>query len=325
MQVAGRILCVAACLAAGVAQAQSPSYASRPIRMIVPFAPGGASDFVARIVTPKLSELLGQQVVIDNRAGASGNIGVELGARAPADGHTILLGNVGTMAVNPAIYPRFTISPVRDFTAISLLVDVPGAFAVHPSVPAKNVAEFIQYAKSRPGQLNYGSSGAGSAQRLAFEFLMSKSGIKLVHIPYKGGAGAATAAVLAGEVVATMVTVASFIPHHKSGKARVLAVMAPGRVPALPDVQTMIEAGFPELTLGSWQGLYVPKGTPRPIVNQLYSLLMKTLQDPETVKRLQAGGAEIVPSTSPEEFAGFMKTQNAFWAKIVKDVGAVAE
>jgi tripartite-type tricarboxylate transporter receptor subunit TctC len=325
MQVVGRILGIAACLAAGVAQAQSPSYASRPIRMIVPFAPGGASDFVARIVTPKLSELLGQQVVIDNRAGASGNIGVELGARAPADGHTILLGNVGTMAVNPAIYPRFTINPVRDFTAISLLVDVPGAFAVHPSVPAKNVAEFIQYAKSRPGQLNYGSSGAGSAQRLAFEFLMSKSGITLVHIPYKGGAGAATAAVLAGEVVATMVTVASFITHHKSGKARVLAVMAPQRVPALPDVQTMIEAGFPELTLGSWQGLYVPKGTPRPIVSQLYSVLMKTLQDPETVKRLQIGGAEIVTSTSPEEFAGFMKTQNAFWAKIVKDVGAIAE
>jgi tripartite-type tricarboxylate transporter receptor subunit TctC len=293
--------------------------------MIVPFAPGGASDFVARIVQPKLSEVLGQQVVIDNRAGASGNIGVELGARAPADGYTIFLGNVGTMAVNPAIYPKFAIDPIRDFAGITLLVDVPGAFAVHPSVPAKNVAEFIQYAKSRPGELNYGSSGAGSAQRLAFEFLMSKADIKLVHIPYKGGAGPATTAVLTGEVAATMVTIASFISHHKSGKARVLAVMAPQRVAALPDVQTMIEAGFPELTLGSWQGMYVPSGTPRPIVNQLYSALMKTLHDPETMKRLQAGGAEIVTSKSPEEFAGFMKTQNAFWAKIVKGVGAVAE
>jgi tripartite-type tricarboxylate transporter receptor subunit TctC len=196
---------------------------------------------------------------------------------------------------------------------------------VHPSVPAKNVAEFIQYAKTRPGELNYGSSGAGSAQRLAFEFLMSKSGIKLVHIPYKGGAGAATAAVLTGEVVATMVTVASFIPHHKSGKARVIAVMAPHRIAALPDVQTMIEAGFPELTLGSWQGLYVPKGTSRAVVNKLYAVLTQTLQDADTVKRLQAGGAEIVTSKSPEEFAAFMKTQNAFWAKIVKDVGAVAD
>jgi tripartite-type tricarboxylate transporter receptor subunit TctC len=325
MERLGRILVAAACLIAGYAQAQSASYPHRPIRMIVPFAPGGASDFVARIVQPKLSEVLGQQVVIDNRAGASGNIGVELGARAPADGYTIFLGNVGTMAVNPAIYPKFAISPIRDFVGITLLVDVPGAFAVHPSVPAKNVAEFVQYARSRPGELNYGSSGAGSAQRLAFEFLMSKAGIKLVHIPYKGGAGPATTAVLTGEVAATMVTVASFIPHHKSGKARVLAVMAPQRVAALPDVQTMIEAGFPELTLGSWQGLYVPSGTPRPIVNQLYSAVMKTMHDPETMKRLQAGGAEIVTSKSPEEFAGFMKTQNAFWAKIVNSVGAIAE
>jgi tripartite-type tricarboxylate transporter receptor subunit TctC len=325
MEVLGRILIVAACFVAAYAQAQSSSYPNRPIRMIVPFAPGGASDFVARIVQPKLSEVMGQQVVIDNRAGASGNIGVELAARAPADGYTIFLGNVGTMAVNPAIYPKFPINPIRDFVGLTLLVDVPGAFAVHPSVPAKNVAEFIQYAKSRPGELNYGSAGAGSAQRLAFEFLMSKAGIKLVHIPYKGGAGPATAAVLAGEVAATMVTVASFIPHHKSGKARVLAVMAPQRVAALPDVQTMIEAGFPELTLGSWQGMYVPTGTPRPIVNQLYSVLMKTMHDPETMKRLQSGGAEIVTSQSPEEFAGFMKTQNAFWAKIVKGVGAIAE
>jgi tripartite-type tricarboxylate transporter receptor subunit TctC len=183
----------------------------------------------------------------------------------------------------------------------------------------------VQYAKSKPGQLNYGSSGAGSAQRLAFEFLMNKTGIKLAHIPYKGGAGAATTAVLSGEVVGTMVTVASFIPHHKSGKARVLAVMAPQRVAALPEVQTMIEAGLPELTLGSWQGMFVPKGTPKPIVTRLYDALMKTMSDPETVKRLQSGGAEIVTSKSPEEFAGFMKTQNAFWAKIVKDVGAIAE
>jgi tripartite-type tricarboxylate transporter receptor subunit TctC len=325
MNVLQRVLLAVAFLAAAHAQAQSNSYPARPIRMIVPFAPGGASDFVARIVTPKLSELLGQQVVIDNRAGASGNIGVELGARAPADGYTVFLGNVGTMAVNPAIYPTFPINPVSDFTAVSLLVDVPGAFAVHPSVPAKNVAEFIQYAKARPGELNYASSGAGSAQRLAFEFLMGKSGIKLVHIPYKGGAGAATAAVLTGEVAATMVTVASFIPHHKSGKARVIAVMAPQRIPALPDVQTMIEAGFPELTLGSWQGLYVPKGTPRSIVNRLYEVLTKALGDTETAKRLRAGGAEIVTSKSPEDFAAFMKTQNAFWAKIVKDVGAVAD
>lgn len=321
-----RIALAAACLvAASVAHAQPGNYPNRPIRMIVPFAPGGASDFVARIIGPRLGDVLGQQIVTDNRAGASGNIGVEIAARAPADGYTMLLGNVGTMAINPAMFPKFPVSPMRDLIGLTMLVDVPGAFAVHPSVPAKNVAEFIQYAKSKPGQLNYGSAGAGSAQRLAFEFLMNKSGIKLEHIPYKGGAGAATTALLAGEVVATMVTVASMIPHHKSGRTRVLAVMAPQRVPALPDVQTMTEAGFPELTLGSWQGMYVPKGTPRPVVAKLYDAVIKTMTDADTAKRLQAGGAEVVTSKSPEEFAAFMKTQNAFWAKIVKDVGAVAD
>ena len=320
------LLSVACLFAITVAHAQSTqSYPTRPIRMIVPFAPGGASDFVARILQPKLSEVLGQQVVTDNRAGASGNIGVELAARAPADGYTILLGNVGTMAVNPAIFPKFPFNPVRDFVGISLVVDVPGAFAVHPSVPAKSVAEFIQYAKAKPGQLNFGSSGQSSAQGLAFEFFMQKAGIKLVQIPYKGGAGAATTAVLAGEVTATMVTVASFIPHVKSGKARVLAVMSPQRVAALPDVPTMTEAGFPELRLGSWQGVYVPKGTPRGVVNVLYAALVKTLQDPETVARLRNGGADIVTSTSPEDFTEFMKAQNAFWAKLVKDTGVTAE
>jgi tripartite-type tricarboxylate transporter receptor subunit TctC len=319
-----RILFVlAVLLAAGAAHAQN--YPARPVRMIVPFNPGGSSDFVARIIQPKMSELLGQQIVVDNRAGASGNIGVEIAARAAPDGYTIFLGNVGTTAINPSVFPDFPVKPARDFTGLTLLVDVPGAFATHPSVPANTVKEFIDYAKARPGQLNYASSGAGSAQRLAFEFFMSKAGIKLVHIPYKGGAGAATTAVLAGEVSATMVTVASFIPHVKTGRARVLAVMAPRRSPALPQVPTMAESGFPELTLGSWQAMYVPSGTPQPIVSRLFSVMMKTMEDPQVIQRLQAGGAEIVTSKSPGEFAAFLKSQTAFWAKIVKDVGAVAE
>ena len=317
-------LTVLACLtAAGAVPAQD--YPTRPVRMIIPFAPGGASDFVGRIIQPKMSELLGQQVVADNRAGAAGNIGVELAARAAPDGYTLFLGNVGTTAINPSVFPKFPFRPVRDFIGLTLLVDLPGAFAIHPSVPASTVQEFIDYAKSRPGQLNYGSAGASSAQRLAFEFFMSKAGIKLQHIPYKGGAGAATTAVLAGEVVATMVTTASFIPHVKTGRAKVLAVIAPKRSPALPQVPTMAESGFPELRLGSWQGMYVPKGTPRPIVNKLYSVMIKTMADPDVVKRLQAGGAEIVTSKSPEEFAVFLKQQNEFWAKVVKDVGAAAE
>src|SRR5688572_8437481 len=212
------VLSVLSCLLATIAQAQD--FPTRPVRMIIPFGPGGSSDFVARIIQPKMTELLGQTVVVDNRAGASGNVAVEISARAAPDGHTIFLGNVGSTAINPSIFPDFPVRPVRDLIGLTLLVDVPGAFAVHPSVPAKSVKEFIDYARSRQGQLNYGSSGSGSAQRLAFEFFMSKAGIKLVHIPYKGGAGAATTAVLAGEVSATMLTVASFVGHVKSGKAR---------------------------------------------------------------------------------------------------------
>jgi len=313
----------AVCLIAGAAQAQE--FPSRPVRMIVPFGPGGASDFVARAIQPKMMELLGQTLVIDNRAGASGNVGVEIAAHSPADGYTIFLGNVGSTAINPSIFPSFPVKPVRDLAGLTLLVDVPGAFAVHPSVPANTVKEFIEYAKSRPGQLNYGSSGSGSAQRLAFEFLMQKAGIKLVHIPYKGGAGAATTALLSGEVSATMVTVASFVPHVKTGKARVLAVMSPKRSQALPQVPTMTEVGFPELKLGSWQAMFVPRGTPKPIVSKLYGVMIKTVEDPETARRLNAGGAEIVTSKSPEETNAFLKEQTEFWAKIVKSVGATAE
>lgn len=322
-----RMLLAIACFAAASAgQAQTAAnYPSRPVRMVVPFGPGGSSDFTARILQPKLSDALGQQVVVDNRSGASGNIGVELAARAPADGYTIFLGNIGTMAINPATFPKFPVRPLRDFISVTMVVDVPGALAIHPSVPAATIKEFIDYAKARPNQLNYGSSGAGSAQRLAFEVFMSKAGIKLVHIPYKGGAGAATTAVLAGEVAATMVTVASFIPHIKSGRVKVLGVIAPNRIPQLPDIPTLAESGFPELTIGSWQGMYLPVGTPRPIVSKLFAAMMKTLADPWVIERFNAGGAVVIASKSPEEFASFMKTQNALWAKVVKDVGAAAE
>jgi tripartite-type tricarboxylate transporter receptor subunit TctC len=322
-RVVRRIVPVLVGLFAAVAHAQD--YPNRPVRMIVPFGPGGASDFVARAIQPKMMELLGQTLVIDNRAGASGNVGVEIAARSPADGYSILLGNVGSTAINPSVFPDFPVKPVRDLVGLTLLVDVPGAFAVHPSVPANTVKEFIDYAKFRPGQLNYGSSGSGSAQRLAFEFFMQKAGIKLVHIPYKGGAGAATTALLAGEVNATMLTVASFVPHVKSGKARVLAVMSPKRSQALPQVPTMAEVGFPELKLGSWQAMFVPKGTPRTIVNKLYQVIIRTVEDSETAKRLNAGGAEIVTSKSPDECTAFLREQTEFWAKIVKSVGATSE
>ena len=313
-------------LAAGAVHAQpAANYPARPVRMIVPFAPGGASDFVARIVQPGLTEDLGQQIVIDNRAGASGNIGVQVAAEATPDGYTMLLGNIGSMAINPSIYPRFPVRTLRDFIAVTQVVDVPTALAAHPSVPSATVKEFIAYAKARPGKLNFGSAGAGSNGRLEMESFMNQAGISLVQIPYKGGAGAASAALVGGEVSVAMITVASVIPHVKAGRLKVLGVAASKRVDALPAVATMAESGFPGMTTGSWQGAYVPKDTPRPIVNRLYASFTKVLGEPEVIRRLGLGGAQVVTSKSPEEFAAFMKAQNEHFEKLVKQVGAVAE
>jgi tripartite-type tricarboxylate transporter receptor subunit TctC len=319
------VICAHLLVAGGLCAQTTTDYPNRPIRMIVPFVPGGSSDFTARILQPKLSEALAQQVVVDNRSGASGNVGVEIGARAPADGYTLFLGNIGTMAINPSIFPKFPVRPLRDLISVTMVVDIPGGLGIHPSVPAATIKEFIEHAKSRPGQLNYGSAGAGSAQRLAFEVFMNKAGIKLVHIPYKGGAGAATTAVLSGEVAATMVTVASFIPFAKSGRLRILGVIAPHRIPQLPDVPTLAESGFPELTVGSWQGMYLPAGTPKPIVNKVFAAVTKVLADPWVVERFTAGGALVLPSKSTDEFLEFMKSQNALWEKTIKQIGVTGE
>jgi tripartite-type tricarboxylate transporter receptor subunit TctC len=297
------------------------NYPSRPLRMIIPFAPGGASDFIGRILQPKLAEALGQQVVADNRPGASGNIGVEAAARATPDGYTFLLGNVSSMGINPSMFPNFPVRALRDFIAVTLVVDVPGALAIHGGLPANNLKEFIAYAKQNAGKLSYGSAGYGSAQRMALEFFMSKAGIKMLHVPYKGGAGAATIATISGEVAATMVTTASVVPHAKTGKIKVLAVVAKKRVPALPDTPTMIESGYPELDLGSWQGIFLPLGTPRPVVDTLFKTFKKVVHDPWVGERYAKASAVQITSDSPQDFAAFMKTQNAFWGKIIKDLG----
>lgn len=296
-------------------------YPSRPLRMIIPFAPGGASDFIGRILQPKLSEVLGQQVVVDNRPGASGNIGVKAAADATPDGYTFLLGNVSSMGINPSMFPNFPVRALRDFVALTLVVDVPGALGVHGGLPVGNLKEFIAYAKNNPGKLAYGSAGYGSAQRMAFEFFMKKAGIQLLHVPYKGGAGASTVATLSGEVAATMVTTASLTPHADSGKIKILAVVSKQRIPALPNIPTMIELGFPELNLGSWQGMFVPKGTPKPVIDKLFNIVKKVVHDPWVGARYEKVSAQQITSDSLEDFASFMREQNAFWAKIIKDVG----
>ena len=319
-----RVLCSCCLFLAGAVQA-ADDYPSRAVRMVVPFAPGGASDIVGRIIQPKLIQELGQQVVIDNRAGASGNIGVEVAAHASPDGYTFLLGNVGTMAINPSIFPKFPVKPVRDFIAVTEVVDVPGALAVHPTVPVNGVKEFVEYAKARPGKLNFGSSGAGSAQRMEMEIFMRAAGIDLVHIPYKGGAGAATTALVSGEVSVAVVSLAAVLPHIKSGRIKALGVISPKRFALLPETPTMTEVGYPAIRNGSWQGVYLPLGTPRPIVLKLFSATTRVVADPDVVRRLNEAGAEIITSKSPEDFARFMQEQNDRFAKVIKEVGVVTE
>lgn len=313
-------------LAGGTAHAQSaPGYPARPVRMVVPFAPGGASDFVGRLIQPRLVQELGQQVVIDNRAGASGNIGVEVAARATPDGYTLLLGNIGTMAINPSIYPKFPIKPVRDFIGVTQVVDVPVALAAHPSVPVKTMKEFIAYAKAQSGKLNYGSAGAGSNGRLEMEQFMRLAGIDLTHIPYKGGAGAAATALVSGEVGVAFVSLASVMPHVRAGKLKILGVSAGKRVAALPDVPVMPELGYKDMQTGSWQGVYVPAGTSRAVVDRLYAAATKVMADPDVVKRINDSGAEVIVSASPAAFAVFMKEQNERFAQVVRQIGGITE
>jgi tripartite-type tricarboxylate transporter receptor subunit TctC len=312
--------------ACGLAAAQPAApWPVKPLRIIVPFGPGGASDFVARVLQPRFGELLGQQVLVDNRPGAAGNIAVELASRSSPDGYTMLLGNAGAVAINPSVFPKFPVRPLRDLACVTLIADLPGALAIHPSLPAATLREFIDHVRARPGQLNYGSAGTASPQRLAFEFVIAKTGMNIVHVPYRGGAGAATAALLGNEVSAVPATVASFIAHAKVGKLRVLAVMAPRRSAQLPEVPTMIELGFPELTTGSWQSIQVPAGTPPGTVRQLFSVIQRAMTDPVTVERLTAGGADLLLSASPEECTAFVKKQTDFWAALVQRIGVTGD
>jgi tripartite-type tricarboxylate transporter receptor subunit TctC len=308
-----------------IASMAADGYPSKPVRMIVPFAPGGASDFIGRLIQPKLQQALGQQVLVDNRAGASGNIGVEVAAKAAPDGYTFLLGNIGTMAINPSVYPRFPVRPVRDFAAVTQVVDVPVGLAVHPSVPVRNMREFIAFAKAQKGQLNFGSAGAGSNGRLEMEQFMRLAGIDLLHIPYKGGAGAAATALLTGEVGVAFVSVASVMPHVRNGRMKILGVSANRRIKALPEVPTMPELGYAGMNTGSWQGVYVPAGTPRPVIDKLFSVATRTMAEPDVVKRVNDSGAEVIVSASPEAFSVFMKEQNDRFVRVVKQIGGITE
>lgn len=312
------VLCgITACGIAGGAQAQT-DYPNRPVRMIVPFAPGGASDHVARIIQPAMAELLGQQVVVDNRSGAAGNIGVETAARASADGYTFLLGNVGTMAINPVYYTKFQYKPLKDLIPITQVVDVPGSLVVNPTQTAKTVKELVTYLKANPGKLNYGSPAPSSANNLEMIMFLNLTGTSAVGVPYKGGAGPANIGLLSNEVQMMFVTFSSALPHVKNNRMRMLGVISPERNPALPEIPTMREQGF-DMTVGSWQGLFFPAGTPRPIVTKLQKVGLAAMGNATVQKRLADGGVSVVTSKSSEEFVKFVKSETERFGKVIRD------
>ncbi len=315
---------LAMALVSAAALAQS-GYPSRSVRMIVPFAPGGASDFVARIVSPKLGELLGQQIVVDNRAGASGNIGVEAAGKAPPDGYTIFLGNIGTIAINPAVFKDMPIDTQRDLIAVTLVAEVPSVLVVNPGVPAANVSELVALARSRPGALNFASPGPASFDRLEMERFMRLADLKMVHIPYKGGAGPAVTGLLGGETQLMFVTLSSAMAFVQAGRLRALALSSARRLEAMPNVPTLGEAGFPELMASSWQGVFVPAGTPRPIVDKLHAALVAAFESPDVRQRLAVGGAIVVTSRTPEEFAAFVGGEIVRWGKVARESGATVD
>jgi tripartite-type tricarboxylate transporter receptor subunit TctC len=318
-------LIFALALALGCPLAQAQGYPGKPVHMIIPFAPGGASDFVGRIIQPKTSELLGQQVVIENRAGAAGNIGMEAAAKAAPDGYTVYLGNIGTIAINPAVFPNLPVNPIRDFVAVTQVVDVPSVLVVNPAFKVESVKALVAYAKKNPGKLNYASPGSGSQNRLEMELLRRAEGLDMVHVPYKGGAGPAVAGLVGGETQLMFTTAPSAMGQIQGKRIRVLAVTSPKRMAQLPDTPTMIESGYRDFVSSSWQGVFVPAGTPREAVERLFSALQRALKTPDVVERLAKGGVDVAVSASPKDFAAFVAAESQRWGRVARESGATVD
>lgn len=319
--------CAVAIAAAALipALAQAQAYPNRPVRMIIPFAPGGASDFVGRILQPRLGELLGQQIVIENRAGAAGNIGMEAAARAAPDGYTVYLGNVGTVAINPAVFPNLPVHPLKDFQPVTLVVDVPSVLVVNPSFAVNSVKEFVAYAKANPGKLNFASPGSGSQNRLEMELLRGLERLDMVHIPYKGGAGPAVTGLIAGETSVMFTTTPSAIGFIRGGRLKLLAVTSARRLAQLPSAPTMSESGYSDFVTSSWQGVFVPAGTAGDIVERLHGVLLQTMKTADVMERLAKGGVEVALSPSSRAFADFVASETQRWGKVARESGATVD
>ncbi|MDR0259487.1 MAG: tripartite tricarboxylate transporter substrate binding protein [Comamonas sp.] len=298
------------------------AFPNKPITLIVPFVAGGTTDILARIVGQSLGEELGQPVIIDNRAGAGGNIGGQFAARAPADGYTIFMGTVGTHAINDWLYKKMPFNPNKDFVPLTRVANVPNLLVANPAQPFKNVKELISYAQAHPGQVNFGSSGSGSSIHLSGELFKMMTKVDMIHIPYKGSAPAVTD--LLGNQIAIMFdNMPSAIQHVRSGKLRPLAVTTAKRSPELPDVPTVAEAGVPGYEATSWFGLFAPTKTPADVQAKLHAAIIKVLQKPDVIKKIGDQGGEVV-TESQEEFAKFIAAENAKWKQVVKTSGATA-
>jgi len=312
----------AAAFAAGTAQAQPAAYPAKPLRMIVPYAPGGATDIVARILTPHMIENLGQQIVIENRPGGATMGGTDAVAKAPADGYTLLMANIA-LGANPSLFRSVPYDTVKDLVPVSLIVTVPTLLVVHPSVTARSVAELIAYAKTRPGALNYGSAGNGSANHLTMEVFKSMAGIDVVHVPYKGGAPA-IADLVGGQVTMMFASALASLPHVKSGRLVALGVSSAARNPVMPEVPTVGESGLPGFEVSEWQMLLAPAGTPAPIIDRLHREAVRSLAYADVRERIAGLGSTVVGST-PAEAAAFLKAEVARWAEVARRAGIKAQ
>ena len=301
-------------IGAGLAHAQT--YPAKPIRMVLPFPPGGPTDLLGRQIALKLSENVAQPVVPENRPGAGGNLGNELAAKAPADGYTIAVAS-NVLAISPNLYRKLNYDPIRDFAAISLVAQVPNVFICHPSIPAKNLKELVAAARNAPGKLTFSSGGLGTGQHLAGEMFKSFSKLDTLHVPYKGS-GVAMLGMIGGHVDMMVIGVPPAVPHIQSGKVRALAALSAERLAVLPNVPTSKESGFPGYEVTSWYGIVAPANTPRDIITRLNAELGKIVTAPDTRERLTSGGFDPITST-PERFGEFIKSETARYAKAIKD------
>jgi len=300
---------------AGLVQAQT--WPSKPIRFIVPFPPGGATDVLTRTIAPKLGEGLGQQVVVDNRAGAGGMIGVDLVAKAPADGYTLVLATVGPISINPGLYAKMPYDPVKDLAPVTLTGDIFNVLVVHPALPAQSVKSLIALAQARPGELNFGSSGTGVADHLSAELFQTMTRTRMVHIPYKGGP-LAMVDLLSGNLQLMFATVPSAIGLIKGGKLRPLAITNSNRFPLMPELPTVAEAGIPGYAVNNWCGVFVAAGTPGDVVTRLNTELVRSLALADVKKRLLDNGIGAL-ANSPEQFTTYIRAETAKWARVIKD------